>query len=137
MGVYPLFAEETRDFVAVELDGGAWPQEAAALRETCRRLGLSAVLERSRSGKGGHLWLFFDEAISARVARNPGCVLLSETMEGRPQIGRSSYERLFPNQATAAVAPLRTDFSSASQISKAVRPSWAVTISGARRCRAH
>ncbi len=100
MGVYPLLADETCYFVAVDLDGEAWQQDAAALRETCRHLGLPAALERSRSGKGGHLWLFFDEAIPARVARNLGSFLLTETMEGRPELGLSSYDRLFPNQDT-------------------------------------
>ena len=65
-----------------------------------RRLALPVALERSRSGKGGHLWLFFAEAIPASMARNVGSYLLTETMEGRPEIGLSSYDRLFPNQDT-------------------------------------
>ena len=71
-----------------------------ALRETCQRLALPVALERSRSGKGGHLWFFFAEAIPASMARNLGSYLLTETMEGRPEIGLASYDRLFPNQDT-------------------------------------
>ena len=57
-------------------------------------------LERSRSGCGGHLWLFFDEAIPASLARQLGSHILTETMEHRPEIGLGSYDRLFPNQDT-------------------------------------
>ncbi len=47
-----------------------------------------------------HVWLFFEEAITARLARNLGSCLLTETMERRPDIGLGSYDRLFPNQDT-------------------------------------
>src|SRR5204863_8528480 len=71
-----------------------------ALAETCSKLAVPFALERSRSGKGGHLWLFFEEAIPAAVARNLGSYLLTETMENRPEVGFASYDRLFPNQDT-------------------------------------
>ena len=100
MGLYPLHSDETCYLLAVDLDGDAWQADIGALRETCGRLALPAALERSRSGQGGHLWLFFAEAIPASMARNVGSYLLTETMEGRPEIGLSSYDRLFPNQDT-------------------------------------
>ena len=80
--------------------GTVWREDAGAFLETCRRLGLPAALERSRSGNGGHVWLFFEEAMPARLARNLGSHLLTETMESRPEIGLDSYDRLFPNQDT-------------------------------------
>src|SRR5437763_8499708 len=61
---------------------------------------LSAAHERSRSGRGGHAWLFFDEAVPAALARKLGCHVLTETMERRPDIGFDSYDRFFPNQDT-------------------------------------
>jgi hypothetical protein len=100
MGLYPLLTDETCYLLAIDLDGDAWQADIGALRETCGRLALPTALERSRSGKGGHLWLFFAEAIPAIMARNVGSYLLTETMEGRPEIGLSSYDRLFPNQDT-------------------------------------
>lgn len=75
-------------------------EDAVAFLRTCRTLGLPAALERSRSGNGAHVWLFFNEALPARLARNLGSYLLTETMEGRPDIGLGSYDRLFPNQDT-------------------------------------
>jgi superfamily II DNA or RNA helicase/very-short-patch-repair endonuclease len=57
-------------------------------------------LERSRSGNGGHVWFFFEEAIPASLARKLGSHILTETMERRPEVGFDSYDRLFPNQDT-------------------------------------
>ncbi|MBA2557017.1 MAG: DEAD/DEAH box helicase family protein, partial [Chloroflexi bacterium] len=56
--------------------------------------------ERSRSGRGAHVWLFFQEAVQAALARRLGSHLLTETMETRPDVGFDSYDRLFPNQDT-------------------------------------
>jgi len=100
MGVYPMLEDETCHFLAVDFDGHSWQADAAAFLETCRRLALPAALERSRSGEGAHVWLFFEEALPARLARNLGSFLLTETMEHRPDIGLRSYDRLFPNQDT-------------------------------------
>jgi hypothetical protein len=60
----------------------------------------TAALERSRSGRGGHAWLFFEQAVLAALARRLGSHLLTEAMEHRPDIGLDSYDRLFPNQDT-------------------------------------
>jgi superfamily II DNA or RNA helicase len=61
------------------------------------------ALERSRSGNGGHAWIFFAEPVPARDARQLGALLLTETMERRPEIGFDSYDRLFPSQDTMPV----------------------------------
>jgi hypothetical protein len=61
---------------------------------------LPAALERSRSGKGAHVWFFFGDAVPATLARKLGSSLLTETMERRPDTGFDSYDRLFPNQDT-------------------------------------
>lgn len=100
MGVYPLLRDETCFFLAIDLDKQNWRDDAAELLETCRFLELPAVLERSRSGNGGHVWLFFDEAFPATLARKLGAHLLTETMDRRPGIGLDSYDRFFPNQDT-------------------------------------
>jgi superfamily II DNA or RNA helicase/very-short-patch-repair endonuclease len=99
-GVYPLLQDDTCFFLAVDFDKAGWRADAAAFLEACRRLNVPAALERSRSGRGAHVWLFFDEAIPAALARRLGSHLLTETMEGRPDVGLDSYDRLFPNQDT-------------------------------------
>jgi len=100
MGVYPMFQDETCFFLAADFDKTHWREDAAAILKTCLRMGLPAALERSRSGNGGHVWLFFDEAIPAALARRLGSHILTATMERRPDIGLDSYDRFFPNQDT-------------------------------------
>jgi hypothetical protein len=67
------------------------------------RKGVPAALQRSRSGNGGHVWIFFSEPVSARTARQLGAAVLTETMERRPEIGFASYDRFFPSQDTMPV----------------------------------
>ena len=99
-GVYPLLLDETCFFLAVDFDKGSWRDDVAAFVATCRRLRVPAAVERSRSGRGAHVWLFFEDAIPAALVRRLGAHLLTETMEARPDIGFDSYDRLFPSQDT-------------------------------------
>jgi len=99
-GVYPMLLDERCFFLAVDFDEGDWGADARAFLETCERLKVPAVLERSRSGEGGHVWVFFAEAIPATLARKLGAYLLTETMDCRPEAGLKSYDRFFPNQDT-------------------------------------
>lgn len=100
MGIYPMLQNETCFILAVDFDGQGWREDANAFCQTCIGLNAPAALERSRSGNGAHVWIFFDAAISASLARKLGCHILTETMERRPEIGLKSYDRLFPNQDT-------------------------------------
>jgi superfamily II DNA or RNA helicase len=100
IGVYPLLTDETCWFLAADFDKKTWQEDSAAFLETCRSMGIFAVLERSRSGNGGHVWIFFDNPVPASLARKLGCTILTRTMERRPQIGFDSYDRFFPNQDT-------------------------------------
>jgi superfamily II DNA or RNA helicase len=100
MGVYPLLADEHCHFVAADFDKAAWREDVAAVVRTCGEVGLPAAVERSRSGNGAHLWWFFSESLSGRLAREFAAWILTETLERRPEIGLDSYDRLFPNQDT-------------------------------------
>jgi len=100
IGIYPLLPNETCWFLAIDFDKKTWADDSRAFLETCRELNVPAVLERSRSGNGGHVWIFFEHAVSASTARKLGCALLTRTMEHRHQLGLDSYDRLFPNQDT-------------------------------------
>jgi len=99
-GVYPLLPDETCFFLAVDFDKTGWREDATAFLGAARRLNLPASLERSRSGRGAHVWTFFEDAIPGALARRLGSHVLTETMEGRPDIGLDSYDRLFPSQDT-------------------------------------
>ena len=97
-GVYPLLFDDTCNFLAVDFDGEQWATDALAFMATCRELEVPAALERSRSGQGSHVWLFFSEPVAASEARRLGTMLLTRTMNRRPEIGFKSYDRLFPSQ---------------------------------------
>jgi len=98
MGTYPLMEDETCSFLAVDFDKSEWQADALAYLDACDGLEVSAYLERSRSGNGGHVWLFFDQPIPARLARKLGSFILTKAMNARPELGFDSYDRFFPNQ---------------------------------------
>lgn len=100
IGVYPLLNDETCWFLAVDFDKSSWADDAKAFLETCASYQVPAALERSRSGNGGHVWIFFETPILAVLARKLGTMLLTNTMSKRPEIGMDSYDRLFPSQDT-------------------------------------
>jgi hypothetical protein len=83
LGVYPLLRDETCWFLAVDFDKKSWQKDTTAFLKTCHDLHVPAALERSRSGKGGHVWIFFERPLPAMVARKLGALLLTRTMERR------------------------------------------------------
>ena len=100
IGIYPLMADETCWFLVIDFDKESWMDDVAAFMEICEAYKVPAALERSRSGSGGHVWIFFSELIKASLARKLGTFLVTETMEQRPEIGFDSYDRFFPSQDT-------------------------------------
>jgi hypothetical protein len=66
---YALLPDETRWFLAVDFDKKCWMADAAAFAATCRRFEVQIAVERSRSGNGAHIWLFFDRPVLAANAR--------------------------------------------------------------------
>lgn len=99
-GIYPLLKDETCWLLAIDFDDAEWGDDALAFLETCDSFGVPGYLERSRSGAGGHVWIFFDRAVRASQARALGAFLISETKQRRYQLGFKSYDRMFPNQDT-------------------------------------
>jgi hypothetical protein len=75
MGVYPLLEDETCWLLAVDFDKGTWTEDVISFVKTCRRVGLPAAVERSRSGDGAHVWFFFSSPVAAISARKMGCYL--------------------------------------------------------------
>ena len=98
IGVYPLLEDDTCWFLACDFDGRTWQLDALALLEACGEHGVSAALERSRSGNGGHVWIFFSAPVAAGSARRLGALLLRDAMTRRAEVDLASYDRLFPNQ---------------------------------------
>lgn len=86
---------EKRDFVNTD---DTWIEEVEAMRDICTLNGIEPLVERSRSGKGAHIWIFFDKPISAAVVRKFGLALLDK---GAEQVNLKSfnyYDRMLPAQ---------------------------------------
>ncbi|MFZ1246950.1 MAG: DEAD/DEAH box helicase family protein, partial [Azonexus sp.] len=100
VGVYPLRADDSCYFLAVDFDDADWRADAQAFAQSCRELGVPVALEISRSGNGAHAWVFFSSAVAARDARRLGTAIISHTCARTRQLKLTSYDRLFPNQDT-------------------------------------
>ena len=100
MGIYPLLQDETCYFLAVDFDKDTWQEDVKAFIDTCNLENIPAALERSRSGNGAHIWIFFDKPVLAEKARKLGSFLMTKTLDRRPEIGLDSFDRFFPNQDT-------------------------------------
>jgi len=100
MGVYPLLPDETCHFLAIDFDKETWREDVRAFMDTCKLEEIPASLERSRSGNGAHVWIFFDKPLPAVKARRLGSFLMTRTLDRRPEIGLDSFDRFFPNQDT-------------------------------------
>ena len=112
VAIYPMLENNVCQLIVFDFDnhaekseqmdyantGEAWKEEVNALRRICRMLGIDAVVERSRSGKGAHLWIFFKEMIPARLARKFGFALLEKGAESVNLKSFKYYDRMIPAQ---------------------------------------
>ena len=100
IGLYPILADDTCYFLAIDFDDGAWQENVSAVRSVCGEWGIPCGVERSRSGEGAHLWVFFEDAIPCATARKLGSALLTAAMEREGKLKLDAYDRMFPCQDT-------------------------------------
>ncbi len=98
VGLYPLCQDDSCWLLAADFDGARWQLGALAFLDAAAGHDVSAYLGRSRSGQGGHVWVFFTEPVAASDARRLGTGLLRAAIDARAELGLSSYDRLFPSQ---------------------------------------
>lgn len=103
IGIYPLLENDTCFFLSLDFDDKDSKKDiksdVLAFLSVCDKYEVPIAIERSRSGNGIHIWMFFDTNIKAITARKLGSLLLSKTME-ISNISISSFDRMFPNQDT-------------------------------------
>ncbi len=99
-GIYPMLPDETCCFLAMDFDDADWQKDISVLRDVCIEFNIPVAVERSRSGKGAHVWFFFENRLSSALARKFGTALLTYSMNRRYEIHFKSYDRLFPSQDT-------------------------------------
>lgn len=102
IGLYPLLDDECCYLLAFDFDDknneNSIKEDVLAFASICNKFNVPISIERSRSGKGIHVWIFFEHKIKALMARKLGSLLLSKTMEIRDNLKIDSFDRMFPNQ---------------------------------------
>jgi superfamily II DNA or RNA helicase len=112
VAIYPLLENNLCQLLVFDFDNHAkgaeqedhanadnrWKAEVNALRRICNNLGIDAVVERSRLGRGGHVWIFFREMVPARLARRFGFALLEKGAESVNLKSFRYYDRMIPTQ---------------------------------------
>ncbi len=98
IGIYPLLKDNSTWFLAADFDKEDWEIECKTFIRACEDKGIHAYLEKSRSGKGGHVWIFFEEPLLAVKTRKLFIHILQECGAFSVFDKKSSFDRLFPNQ---------------------------------------
>ena len=105
VGLYPVWPDGTCNYLVFDFDNHdessdsvKWQKEANALRAICTDNDVPCLVERSRSGKGAHVWIFFEKAINIKKARLFGAALLDKGVESVNQQSFDTYDRMIPAQ---------------------------------------
>ena len=100
VGIYPILPDNTSCFIAADFDGENWLKDSKSFLQSCGEVRLSAYLERSRSGNGGHVWIFFSEVYPCYKSRQIALELIRKFFNVSEFEKEVSFDRLFPNQDT-------------------------------------
>lgn len=102
VGLYAIMPDNNCAFLCTDFDDKSckhgYKNDVLAFAGVCKDWGISYSIERSRSGNGAHVWIFFKVPISAYKARRLGNAILTEAMERNGRLSFDSYDRFFPNQ---------------------------------------
>lgn len=98
IGVYPLLKDNTSWFIVADFDKKDWNEQSVKAIGVCKENGISAYLERSRSGNGAHVWIFFEQAYPAVKSRKIILKLFEQAGIFSVFDKNTSFDRLFPNQ---------------------------------------
>ena len=102
VGLYAIMQDNNCAFLCADFDDKnckyGYKEDVLAYVGVCREWLIPYAIERSRSGNGAHVWIFFEAPLSASKARRLGNAILTEAMTRNGQMSFNSYDRFFPNQ---------------------------------------
>ncbi len=98
IGIYPLLSDNTSWFIVADFDKQNWMADCTEFVKLCEEYSIPAYIERSRSGNGGHVWIFFDKPYPAFQSRRIILSLLEKSGAVSAFDKNSSFDRVFPNQ---------------------------------------
>lgn len=100
IGQYVLDKDSNTKVLVIDFDGADWKEATNAIRLVAKSHGIDAAVERSRSGNGAHVWFFFLELTSAKIAREFGSSLITEAAMLNKTITFEAFDRMLPAQST-------------------------------------
>ena len=98
IGIYPILRDNTSYFVAADFDGSSWQRDSLHFIQECETVGLTPCLERSKSGNGGHVWIFLENPFPCYRSRQMILEILRKALKLSEFDREVSFDRLFPNQ---------------------------------------
>lgn len=106
LGSYAMQRSNRCIFLVVDLDDKAYNgdfsrskalEDAQSIIESAKKFGVTLYPELSKSGKGVHLWMWFDAPVLAINARRLGDLILNDAFS-KTSLSLSTFDRFFPSQ---------------------------------------